>query len=496
MLPAQYVPETKPLDHQQRLFMETASLAVYAVLWEQGTGKTKPTIDTAAFLYELGEIDALIVVAPNGVHRNWKSDELPKHLPKRLHAKVMCEFWESQKANNKGFKEKFKKLLFHDGLAILLLSYDNVVTKNGKQYLWKFLRQRKCMYVLDEAHNIKAPGAKRTISIVASGRYSKYKRILTGTPIGVGPFDIYAQMKFLDEHFWKPHGFADFNVFKRYFGIWFTAEDCKKLNGYDPGYDKLVEYVNLDRLAEILKTASDRVLKDDVLDLPPKTFTKWYYELNGEQNRVYLELKQQFEAEFDDGARIDGALAIVRLLRMHQVCCGYGYTDSEDAEPFRLLGNHNPLMDAVKEWSEGIPHQAIVWARFRKDIDQLMDLLGKDAVRYDGLLSDDEAERSKLAFQAGDKKWFIGNPQKGGTGLTLNMAKSVGFASNSFKLIERLQAEDRNHRIGQDTSVNYTDFEAMLPNGASTVSGKIIRSLRSKYDIAAQITGDKLREWI
>lgn len=495
MLLSEYQFQTDPLSHQARLFKETASLAVFAVLWEQGTGKTKPTIDTAAFQYEAGLIDALIVVAPNGVHRNWKSDELPKHLPMRLHGEVLCEYWESQKAGNKGYKAKFKRLLQHKGLAILLMSYDNVVTKAGKDYLWKFLRQRRCMYVLDEAHNIKAPGAKRTRSIVASGRYAKVKRILTGTPIGQGPFDIYAQMKFLDEDFWKPYGFADYNVFKRHFGVWYTAEDCKRERGFDPGYDKLVEYVNLDELAEILKTASDRVLKEDVLDLPPKMFSKRYYQLNGEQTQHYEALRDEFESEFEDGARIDGQLAITRLLRLHQICCGYAATDDE-VEPFRLLGSHNPLLGEVEDWSSGIYKQGIVWARFTKDIDQLMGMFGDKACRYDGTLSDDEAERSKLMFQRGEKQWFIGNPQKGGTGLTLNMAKHVGFMSNSFKLIERLQAEDRNHRIGQDESVDYTDFEGVLPSGAGTISGKVIRSLRSKYDIASQITGDKLREWI
>jgi SNF2 family DNA or RNA helicase len=490
-----YIPETKHLSHQARIFHDTASRAVYALFWEQGTGKTKPTIDTAAYLYEAGEIDALIVVAPNGVHRNWKSDELPKHLPKRLHAATRVEYWESNKANNVGFKSKMKALLMHKGLAILLLSYDNAVTKNGKNYLWKFLRQRKCLYVLDESQNIKAPGAKRTISLVASGRYAKYKRILTGTPIGGGgPFDIYAQIKFLDEHFWKPHGFADYNVFKRHFGVWFTAEDCKRLNGYDPGYDKLEEYVHLDQLAAIVGTVSDRVLKTDVLDLPPKVFSKRYYELNSEQTRVYNELVDNYEAEFKDGARVDGQLAITRLLRLHQVCCGYAQTDDE--EPSRLLGNNNPLLDCVEEEAKSSTSQGIIWARFSRDIDQVMDALGKRAVRYDGKVSDDEAERNKQAFQAGDIQWFVGNPQKGGTGLTLIQARTMMFMSNSFKLIERLQAEDRAHRFGLTWPVDYIDFVGTLPGNKQTISGKVITALRKHYDIARQITGDELREWI
>lgn len=495
MLPSDYVPETSPLSHQKRIFEETASRAVFALLWEQGTGKTKPTIDTCAFQFEAGEIDALVVVAPNGVHRNWKSDELPKHLPKRLHGKALCEFWESNKSNNVGFKSKMKRLLMHRGLAILLFSYDNVVTKNAKNFLWKFLRQRKCMYVLDESQNIKAPGAKRTKSIVASGRYAPIKRILTGTPVGGGgPFDIYSQMKFLDEDFWKPHGFSDFNVFKRHFGVWFTAEDCKRLHGYDPGYDKLEEYVHLDELQRIVAAASDRVLKEDVLDLPPKVFSKHYYELNSEQARVYEELVQNYEAEFKDGARVEGALAITRMLRLHQVCCGYAQTD--DDEPSRLLGDHNPLLECVAEQAKQSTSQGIIWARFTKDIDQLMEALGKHAVRYDGQVDDDQSERNKLAFQAGDVQWFIGNPQKGGTGLTLIQARSMMFHSNSFKLIERLQAEDRAHRYGQKFSVDYLDFVGLLPGGKPTISGKIISALRKHYDIAAQITGDEFKEWI
>jgi Mesyanzhinovviridae DNA helicase len=490
-----YVPETEHLSHQRRIFDATASRATFALLWEQGTGKTKPTIDTAASLYEAGEIDCLVVVAPNGVHRNWKSDELPKHLPKRLHDKVVCEFWESNKANNKGFKGKMKALLMHRGLSILLLSYDNVVTKNGKDFLWKVLRQRKCMYVLDESQNIKSPGAKRTKSIVASGRYAAYKRILTGTPIGGGgPFDIYAQLKFLDEHFWKPHGFADYNVFKRHFGVWFTAEDCKRLHGYDPGYDKLVEYVNLDQLQRIVATVSDRVLKTDVLDLPPKLFSKRYYELNKEQATAYKELVDNYEIEFKDGARVDGQLAITRLLRLHQICCGYAQTDDE--EPARLLGDHNPLLDAVVEEAKGSTSQGIIWARFTRDIDQVMEALGKIAVRYDGTITDDEAERNKREFQEGSIQWFVGNPQKGGTGLTLIQAKTMMFMSNGFKLIDRLQAEDRAHRFGLQWPVDYIDFVGLLPGGGQTISGKVIKALRQHYDIARQITGDELREWI
>ena len=65
------------------------------------------------------------------------------------------------------------------------------------------------------------------------------------------------------------------------------------------------------------------------------------------------------------------------------------------------------------------------------------------------------------------------------------------YYSNSFSLEKRLQSEDRAHRIGQDRSVLIIDLAA-----ERTVDLHVIRALREKYDIAASVTGDRLREWI
>lgn len=490
-----YQYKSTPFKHQAETFEASRDMASYGILWEQGCGKTKPTIDTAAYLYEKGEIDAVIVVAPSGVHRNWLSDELPAHLPDRVAAVSKAHVWDSKKARNVGVTRDRDQLLKHKGLAWLLLSYDAAVTDTAKKYLWKFLRQRRCLYVMDEGHNIKTPKALRTKALVASGRYAPYRRLLTGTPVAQGPFDLYSQLKFLDEDIWKRHELDSFRTFKFHFGDWFTRAECEKELGYDPGYDKLIEYKNLDELTAILQSISSRVTKDEVLDLPPKLYSTRYFDLSSEQTELYEKLRDEYEAELEDGAIIDGNLAIVRLLRLQQIISGYAYTD-DDEEPVRLIGGRNPLMDQVEEAAESLTHPAIIWGRFRKDIDQIMDRLGSKAVRYDGSMDDDACERSKLAFQAGDAQFFVGNPQKGGTGLTLIQARTVMYATNSFKLVERLQSEDRAHRIGQEHPVNYIDFEGRLPSGAPTVARHIIKALRRKFDIAARITGDTLREWL
>jgi SNF2 family DNA or RNA helicase len=490
-----YEPKTKPFSHQARLFEETKHLRSHAVLWEQGTGKTKPTIDIFANAYEEGEIDGVVVVAPNGVHLNWINDELPTHLPDRIAKKTSAIHFRSNKASTKWHQAELDKHLGHDGLAILCISYNGFMTKAGKNAVWKFLKRRRCFYILDEAHNVKTPNAKRTKSIIASAKYADWRRILTGTP-GDKPFDLYSQLRFIDPDIWSSRDMGNFYAFKNYFGEWFTRQQAKELYNYDPGFDKLVRFRNLEECAEILASVSDRVLKEDVLDLPPKLYTKLYFEMTPKQSQMYETLRETLELELQSGV-IDGSMAIVRLLRLQQIACGYAVADIE--EPVELCDKKNPRLDKTLEFLEPINHQVILWARFKHDIEQLMDALGDKAVRYDGQISDEDCERNKQAFNAGDAQYFIANSGKGSEGLTLVGAKTTIFYSNSYKFLQRLQAEDRNHRIGQDGAVHgdkglgvlYADLCAQ-----GTVDENVIENLRKKYDIASQLTGDKLKEWI
>jgi SNF2 family DNA or RNA helicase len=488
--------KSKPFAHQLAEFERSREEPARALFWEQGTGKTKPMIDTAAWLFEQGKIDAVIVIAPSGVHRNWLTDEIPAHLPERVARRSKSHMWDTRRAGNVGAKREQEELIKHKGLAWLFMNYDAVMTDKGKTFLWRMLRARRSLYILDEGHYIKTPGAQRTKRLVASGRYAPYRRLLTGTPIATGPFDIYTQVRFLMEDFWERLRLGSFRVFKFRYGEWYTRAESAADTGYDPGYDRLIDYKNLDDLKRHVDTVGSRVTKDDVLpDLPPKLYTRRYFTLTPEQTRIYTQLRDEYASETESGQLIDAELAIVRLLRLQQIVSGYIGVDNQE-EPIELIPGKNPLLDEVEEMCTSIHRPGIIWCRFTKTIDLLMHRLGKSAVRYDGTLDEDEAERSKLAFQAGDAQWFIGNSQKGATGLTLVQAKFVLYPENSFRYVDRVQSEDRAHRIGQTDPVSYTDFEARLPDGTQTISRHIINNLRGKMDIASQITGDQLRNWL
>ena len=487
---------TSPLalfSHQAEYLHDHQGDKIYALFWEQGAAKTRPLIEEAAQLYREGKIDAILVIAPRGVDRNWANEEIPLWLPADVMKQTETWVWPGGKFKQRQHQRAWAELLAHKGLVVMAMQYGNWAAQAAKNAVWKFLRKRKAYYVLDESSGIKTPKAKRSISIQASGRYAPFKRIMDGTPVAEGPFDIYMPVKFLDETFWQRHGMHNFGAFKARFGRWLTrAEAAKPVSegglGWDPGYDKLIEYQNLDELHDILKTISSRVMKEDVFDLPPKLFGKLQYDINDYQKSLYDELKNEYIIQFKNGRTVTADLAIVRLLRFQQLIGGY--LPCDDEEPAELLGDTNPRLDCLVDNAAPLGTQALIWCRFIKDIDLICDALGDRAVPYYGKLTDDQLERNKVAFQKGSKQFFVGNLQMS-AGLTLHMAHTVFFYSNSFKLRERLQAEDRAHRAGLKHSVDYRDIVAF-----GTVDEHIVQALRNKLDISRIITGDLIKEWI
>lgn len=476
--------DLKPFQHQQEVFERTRDKTHFGILWEQGTGKSRMLIDSAAWLYAQGEVDAVFVVAPNGVQRNWVTDELPKHLHQDVEHVSYC--YSSKRAGTKDNERKVEALLAYEGFAILAMSYDAMITEAGKTLARRFLTQRRCLYVLDESTRIKNPTAIRTKTILASAKFAKYRRILTGTPITNGPFDIYSQMKFLDEDFWKHEGFSSFTVFKQFFGVF------RKMTNQHTGrlFDQCVAYKNLPVLQRILERCTSRVLKEDVLDLPPKVFSNRYYEMTPVQLRMYEELRNDYVTRLEGGEDdIVAGLAIVRLMRLQQITCNYIPTEPD--KPLTMIGDKNPRLDLLADIVEDVPHQAIIWSRFTKDIDLICDLLGKKAVRYDGRVDENGRIETLNKFHGGEAQFFVGNPAACSEGLTLTEAKTVIRYTNNFKLAERLQSDDRAHRIGQDKSVHYIDLVCQ-----GTIDQHIVKSLLSKFDVASQLTGDTLRTWL
>jgi SNF2 family DNA or RNA helicase len=481
----------RPFKHQQDEFNAHGLDEVRAIHWEQGTGKTYITLWEAEELYKKGLIDCLIVVAPNGLHTNWVNYEIPDLVS----VKHKAFAYHSKKANTKKHKGAIQQLYdYRDGLAILTMSYDAAKTAEGKKWLKKFLQTRRAFYVLDESNRIKTPGSATTRAMVASGNWATYKRTLCGTPITNKPFDIYTQFRFLDPGYWRntPYGLSEYEDFKTFFGIWqrnFIETPKGKRE-----FKTCVSYQNLNILSELVAKLSSRVLKEDVLkDLPPKLYAYKGFEMTAKQQELYTQLETEFMTCLG-GEMIFTPLAITRMLRLQQVSCGYLPTGDENKCTPIEPGKANPRIKLLDEITQDLPHKAIIWARFTEDINQICDLLGDKAVRWDGTTPDDQREENKCRFKkcpVKEVRFLVATPESMGEGHTLNEAKTMIYYSNSYKLKERLQSEDRNHRAGQTSQVNIIDIIA-----DNTKDIEIINALRGKFNTASAVIDGRFREWL
>ena len=474
--------KTPALPHQAKELSQHGTDHTRAIWWEMGLGKSWVALAEAEQLFLAGEIDAMLVLAPGGLHRSWCLYEIEPHLS----TPYMAWAFDTQRAHTKkGQSEAAALLAYREGLAILTMSYDSIKTAQGKALAKKFLTSRRVFYVADESTRIKTPSALVTRTVLASAKYAPYRRILSGTPVTNSPFDVYSQMKFLDPDFWAktPYGIGTYGAFKTFFGIWSTGYN----GAQGREYRVLVEFKNLDILKQLLAPVATRLKKEDVLNLPEQTYSFAGFDLSPRQRQLYNTLESEFLA-FLDGELVTAPLAIVRLLRLQQIVSGYLPIEGE----FREIDDKNPRLDLLQEVTEDLGHKAIIWARFVRDIDLICARLGDKCVRWDGTLPMDERETHKRRFLEDDAVQFIvATPASMSEGHTLVPALTSIFYNNSYKLSERLQAEARNHRIGQTQPVHVLDIVAN-----DTLDVKIVEALRKKFDVASSLIDNKFRNWL
>jgi SNF2 family DNA or RNA helicase len=475
--------KTKPYEHQLKALEKSWASDTYALFMEMGTGKSKVLVDNIAILYDRGAIKGALIVAPKGVYKNWDAIEFPTHLPDHIECtKVLWEPTATKK------KQAELDTLFDDkgDLKILIMNVEAFSTSKGLDFARSFLNifVGRALIGVDESTTIKNPTAKRTKNILKIGDLAKYRRILTGSPVTKSPLDLFSQCEFLDPYHLGHASYYSFraryaNMVKRNFG--------------GRQVQLVVSYRRLDELADILDKFSYRVLKEDCLDLPEKVFTKRLVELTPEQDKAYKQMKQMALAMLDNGEVMTTVNVMTQLMRLHQITCGHFKAD--DGTTTALKNNR---MDALLQLLEETDGKVIIWANYREDIKNIVAALKKaygdaSTVEYHGGVDSTLRQEHIAQFQQknGPTRYFVGNAQTGGYGITLTAANTVVYYSNSYDLEKRLQSEDRAHRIGQTGSVTYVDLIA-----ENTVDDKIVKSLRNKINIANEIMGEDIKEWI
>ncbi len=477
--------KTKPMKHQvtaQKLLQENPEY--YALAAEQGTGKTWMILDEIERRYTAGELEAILIIAPKGVHTNWVLREIPKHLS----CDCVAVAWTSGNT-----QKKWRRLdrLLTEGrgrLVAFTMNVDAVNTAKGLEYALKFVNAYKTMVAIDESQRIKNPAAKRTKQVIAIGEKAKARRILSGTIIANSPLDIFSQYEFL-----RPGllGTTNYYAFKAEYAEILPANhpmvrQITAKSRWTPQVVKKDEngnsvFRNLDKLQNLLKPVTFRVLKSECLDLPEKIYKTMSFELSRTQMERYKALKRD-RSWYRENGTFDKFISLTVITKLQQLTSGFII---EEGEPRHLVEGES-RMDMLKEILTDTTGQVIIWARFRAEIDAIRKALKgtHSSVEYHGGTSAAEREAAVNNFQNGTAQIFVANPAAAGTGLTLTAANTAIYFSNSFSLEQRLQSEDRCHRIGTHAPVVYIDLVAQ-----DTIDERIAAALQSKKITAELILG-------
>lgn len=323
-----------------------------------------------------------------------------------------------------------------------------------------FLISTRSFVIVDESSYIKGHRAIRTQRITHLSRRARYRMILTGTPISQGVEDLFAQMYFLHP---KILGYNSFYSFAAN-----HLEYSSKYKGL------IIRALRTDYLAAKIQPYTYQVTKEEAgLDLPAKLYDTRYFSMTGEQWRAYEQAKWDILLSVPDESMIDSYVIFQLFSALQQIVSGF-YGDQEFS-CCRL----NTLQDIIKSIPDG--EKVIIWCKYRYSIRAIVEMMtgcyGPQSVsQFHGDLNEQERNREIERFRR-EARFFVSTAACGGHGLTLNEARYAIFYENEFKYANRIQAEDRNHRIGQMCRPTYIDIVC-----SQSIDERIMTSLAKKGD--------------
>jgi len=435
-------------DHQKEALQLAKDKSGFAYYLEQGTGKSAIVVHEIEELIEQDKINLAVIIAPNNVHVNWKEQFI-------IHGPPDYDKWAIQIYRSKIPKEKREKetraLLATGKCLIFLINIEALSSASGAQYLRRVLAARRKAYmVIDESHKIKNGMALRTKTCIDLGSMAYIRRIATGTEAEEGLENLYSQFRFLDQNI---IGLRSYTAFKHMFCI----ENQSQLKSGQI-YRQIVGYQNQEMLAKRIAPYTYQKRKKDCLDLPDKVYVTHQIEMEKEQERIYRQLEQELLYELKSGAIVDATMAITKMIRLQQILCGH--VNSSNPKISEVIPSNRAAY--VAEIVEQASSKCIVFCRFIKDVELVVSALADNSIRAVGVSSLSEGADRVLEIdrwrREPELKALAITTATGGTGLTLNEATTTIFYSNTWSGTDRKQAEDRNHRIGQENKVTYHDI--------------------------------------
>lgn len=423
--------KTVPYEHQKVSFLYGMNKDKWFLGDEQGLGKTKQVIDIACALKEQrGYKHCLIICGVNGLKWNWKN-EIALHSNESGHI-----LGEKHKRDGRltigSNKDKLKDLECLDALDdyFIITNVESLRDSAILEALTLLVSSRDIpMIAIDEIHKCKSATSQQGKAILKLK--PEYRIAMTGTPLMNSPLDLYIILRWLgiEKH-------SNFQ-FKKYYAV---------MGGYG-GYE-VIGYRHLDELESQLQSIMVRRLKEEVLDLPEKTYIDEYVDMLPKQNVIYKEVKADIRMNIDKISISPNPLA--QMIRLRQAT-GYTGILSDTVQCSAKLDRMEELIEESRENGR----QVIVFSNWASIIDEVYARLEQKypLSMITGETPDDVRQTNVEEFQNGHSKVIIGTTGAMGTGITLHSGTVIIFLDHPWSRALYDQAVDRAHRIGQKQNI-------------------------------------------
>jgi len=386
---------------------------------DMGLGKTVQALSFLHHYKKTHEKLRAVVVCPTTLIFNWEN-EIKKFTPELTYY-----------IHRGGDRIRNKQLLDQ---------YDVIITTYGTlRSDIKLLIEIPFDYVvLDESQAIKNPSSK--VTKAACLLHAKHRLCMSGTPLQNNTFDIFAQMNFLN-----PGMLGSLEFFRQEFAI---------------PIDKFGEADRKDHLRKLLYPFILRRTKEQVAkDLPEKTETILYCEMEEEQRKVYDAYRNDYRDKIlgtieSQGIQRSQLTILQGLMKLRQICDSPAILNETEKYP-----NHSIKLDELaREITENIgDHKALIFSQFLGMLALIKEKLKSLDVKFeyfDGSTSAPDREKAIRAFQDDDScRVFLISLKAGGVGLNLTAADYVYIVDPWWNPAVEQQAIDRTHRIGQTKNI-------------------------------------------
>jgi SNF2 family DNA or RNA helicase len=464
-------------QHQVDAIRKAEKVRDLALFFEQGTGKTRTTIEILRRRYHAnGRLLKTLIICPPIVCENWKREFA---LYSKVNQKDIVVLRGPQTKRVENFLKHTDNLLAD---KIFVTNYESMQMDSLAELMYKWKPE---ILVCDESQRIKNFASKRAKRLAPFADITQHNYILTGTPILNSTMDIFMQFRILDrgETFGK-----NYFVFRsQYFMD--SNEKWKDKPNHFPKYEMRMDMYDI--LQSKIKPKSLRVLKKDCLDLPPLIRQTIQVEMSKQQAKAYGEMKNDFIAFIESSTgkpqAVVAQLAITKALRMQQIVSGYASTETGEIVRFE-----NPRLDALTELLEDITpeHKVIVWCTFKENYRMIAEVCAKLKIKFCSITGDNIKTRDAEmdTFRSNPEyRVMIANQAAGSVGINLVEASYMIYFSKSFKLEDDLQSEARNYRGGSEMHDKVTRIDLVA---TGTIDELINEALEKKQNIA-----DKVLTW-